>query len=115
MPDEAVWIKDGQDTTVHDARQAVPSVINRVIVKEGGVMYPALQERKVYCQGDHGDCGKTLTIPAGMSVAHSEWARHDAYGIYTGQFCDDCYEDDSKYGYKRDRYEHDEPLEPEEY
>jgi len=30
------------------------------------------------------------------------WARCDAYGIYTGLYCDKCYKDN--YPYRRDRY-----------
>jgi len=38
-------------------------------------------------------------------IAHHRWAREDAYGIYTGLYCDKCYKDN--YPYRRDRY-HDE-------
>lgn len=31
------------------------------------------------------------------------WARSDAYGVYTGVYCDDCYESD-KYPYRKDYY-----------
>ena len=31
------------------------------------------------------------------------WARSDAYGIYTGLYCDKCYDSD-KYPYRKDRY-----------
>ena len=41
------------------------------------------------------------------SIKEHMWARNDAYGIYTGLFCDKCYEDPSKYTYKKYRY-HDE-------
>lgn len=41
------------------------------------------------------------------SITEHRWARNDAYGIYTGLFCDKCYEDPSKYTYRKDRY-HDE-------
>ena len=41
------------------------------------------------------------------TVTEHRWARNDAYGIYTGLFCDKCYEDPSKYTYRKDRY-HDE-------
>ena len=34
-----------------------------------------------------------------------KWARNDAYGIYTGLYCDNCYK--NNYPYKRGRY-HDE-------
>ena len=45
------------------------------------------------------------------------WARRDAYGIFTGIYCDDCHNSD-KYPYRRDRY-HDpmyagERLEPDD-
>ena len=32
------------------------------------------------------------------------WARADAYGIYTGLYCDKCYDDPHKYTYRKDRY-----------
>ena len=52
------------------------------------------------------------------SIGHHKWARNDAYGIYTGLYCHECYEDKEKYTYRKDRY-HDEGyacerLEPEE-
>ena len=31
------------------------------------------------------------------------WARSDAYGVYTGVYCDDCYESD-KYPDRKDNY-----------
>ena len=31
-----------------------------------------------------------------------KWARNDAYGIYTGLYCDKCYK--NNYPYKRGRY-----------
>ena len=45
------------------------------------------------------------------------WARRDAYGIFTGIYCDDCYNSD-KYPYRKDGY-HDpmyagERLDPDE-
>ena len=49
-------------------------------------------------------------------VSEHKWARNDAYGIYTGLYCDKCYK--HNYPYKRGRY-HDESycgerLEPNE-
>ena len=49
-------------------------------------------------------------------VEYHMWARNDAYGIYTGLYCDDCYK--NNYPYRKDRY-HDESycgerLEPDE-
>ena len=40
-------------------------------------------------------------------IEYHEWARSDAYGIYTGLYCHKCYEDQEKYTYRKDRY-HDE-------
>ena len=50
-------------------------------------------------------------------LVHHYWARSDAYGIYTGLYCDKCYDSD-KYPYRKDRY-HDpmyagERLEPDD-
>ena len=36
-------------------------------------------------------------------ITHHWWARSDYYGIFTGLYCDDCYNSD-KYPYKKDRY-----------
>jgi hypothetical protein len=30
--------------------------------------------------------------------------RYDAHGIETGYWCDDCYDDSSKYPYRKDKY-----------
>ena len=69
----------------------------------------------VYCKGD--DCNKQCEegFKSGELEYHP-WARNDAYGIYTGLYCDSCYKDN--YPYRRDRY-HDpmdagERLEPED-
>ena len=35
-------------------------------------------------------------------ITYHNWARSDAYGIYTGIYCDDCYK--NNYPYRRDRY-----------
>jgi len=35
-------------------------------------------------------------------ITYHMWARNDAYGIYTGLFCDKCY--NNNYPYKKDRY-----------
>ena len=32
------------------------------------------------------------------------WARADVYGIYTGLYCDKCYNDPQKYTYRKDNY-----------
>ena len=37
-------------------------------------------------------------------VSEHMWARADAYGIYTGLYCDKCYDDPHKYTYRKDRY-----------
>jgi hypothetical protein len=67
----------------------------------------------IYCQG----CKKEEegTRP----IIHHWWARSDYYGIYTGLYCDDCYNSD-KYPYKKDHYPtieldgYGEQLEPQE-
>jgi len=53
-------------------------------------------------------------------ITHHWWARSDYYGIFTGLYCDDCYNSD-RYPYKKDRYptvEYDgygEQLEPDDW
>ena len=36
-------------------------------------------------------------------LPYHAWARSDAYGIYTGIYCDDCY-NSNKYLYRKDSY-----------
>jgi len=64
------------------------------------------REDVVHCRGR--DCEKTTELGGGFSRAevlkYHEWARHDAYGIFTGHYCDDCYE--NNYPYKKDRYDY---------
>lgn len=35
-------------------------------------------------------------------LLYHEWARKDAYGLYTGLYCDKCYE--NNYPYRKDYY-----------
>ena len=44
---------------------------------------------------------KQIVVPR---VTMHMWARADSYGIYTGLYCDKCYDDPQKYTYKKDRY-----------
>ena len=37
-------------------------------------------------------------------ISYHMWARADAYGIYTGLYCDKCYKDREKYTYRKDNY-----------
>ena len=39
-------------------------------------------------------------------VTEHYWARHDAYGIFTGIYCHECYDsgDSSLYPYRKDEY-----------
>jgi len=41
----------------------------------------------------------------GCETVHA-YERHDAYGITTGHWCDTCYDDSSKYHYRKDRYDY---------
>ena len=38
------------------------------------------------------------------SVKYHKWTRSDAYGIYTGLYCDKCYNDNEAYPYRKDEY-----------
>ena len=37
-------------------------------------------------------------------LEYHRWARSDAYGIYTGLYCDKCYKDSNIYTYRKDEY-----------
>jgi hypothetical protein len=60
----------------------------------------------VQCRGR--DCGKTSELGGGFTrreaLNYHEWARHDAYNIFTGHYCDECYE--NNYPYKKDKYDY---------
>ena len=53
------------------------------------------------CRGCKEDSGYDI-----KPIKHHYWARTDAYGIYTGIYCDECYDsnDSSRYPYKKDNY-----------
>ena len=52
----------------------------------------------VECKGENCQKKSEMTRP----ITYHMWARNDSYGIYTGLFCDNCY--DNNYPYKKDRY-----------
>ena len=52
---------------------------------------------KTYCRGCKAE--EEMHRP----IDQHWWARRDAYGIYTGIYCDDCYNSD-KYPYRKDNY-----------
>ena len=68
---------------------------------------------KVCCSG----CKAEADWDGGNSIT---WARLDVYGIFTGIYCDDCYnsDDSDRYPYRKDSYaqdlEHGEHIWPEE-
>ncbi len=41
-------------------------------------------------------------VPRCRPLEYHKWARNDAYGIYTGLYCDKCYK--SNYPYEKGRY-----------
>ena len=49
---------------------------------------------------EYPDEGKTMFT----QIEHHRWARADAYGIYTGLYCDKCYDDVNVYTYRKDEY-----------
>jgi len=51
----------------------------------------------VQCKG----CNKESEL-TDNNIDYHEWSRCDYYGIPTGVYCDDCYE--NNYPYKKDRY-----------
>ena len=52
------------------------------------------------CRGCHKpDTETEVRIPI---LNNHRWARQDAYGIYTGLYCDKCFKDN--YPYRTDRY-----------
>ena len=69
---------------------------------------------KTYCRGCKAE--EEMHRP----IDQHWWARRDAYGIFTGIYCDDCYnsDDSDRYPYRKDSYaqdlEHGEHIWPEE-
>ena len=51
---------------------------------------------KCYCTGKMDNyCGP---------LKYHAWARTDTYGIYTGVYCQKCYNNPEIYGYRKDKY-----------
>ena len=61
-----------------------------------------MTKEMTYCRG----CNKEEDIH--RPIDEHFWARRDAYGIYTGIYCDDCYNsnDPDKYPYRKRSYQH---------
>ena len=57
---------------------------------------------KTYCRGCKAE--EEMHRPIGQHW----WARYDIYGIFTGIYCDECYNSDDadKYPYRKDSYQH---------
>ena len=55
---------------------------------------------KTYCRG----CKKETKMH--RPIGQHWWARYDSYGIYTGIYCDECYNsgDSNLYPYRKDGY-----------
>lgn len=70
------------------------SIYNAEVIEE-------LKGWTIECSG----CGKTEEVYCKPSQSH--WARSDYHGIYTGVYCDECYDDPSKYTYRKDDYSED--------
>ena len=78
--------------------------------------YPNKKKECEECEGSGREDKGTGKFRPRIPVSYHMWARNDAYGIYTGLYCDDCYK--NNYPYRTDRY-HDEAycgerLEPDE-
>ena len=81
--------------------------------KKDDTEYPDKETKCNICEGsghveetDDGWCnmcdGEGEYVLYCRPIAYHHWARNDAYGIYTGLYCDKCYK--SNYPYKRGRY-----------
>ena len=51
---------------------------------------------------DYGEEQEIMNTPE--KIEYHKWARNDAYGLYTGLYCRKCYDDPTKYTYRKDRY-----------
>ena len=56
------------------------------------------EEIKANCNG----CEKESDFV--RPIQYHQWARNDNYGIYTGLYCNKCYDDPEKYTYRKDNY-----------
>ena len=56
------------------------------------------EEIKANCRG----CEKESDFV--RPIQHHMWARNDAYGIYTGLYCEKCYDNPEIYTYRKDEY-----------
>ena len=78
--------------------------------KKDDTEYPDTPSKCDWCDGsgkdDNGawcpNCDGRCEHTPRTQVQYHRWARNDAYGIYTGLYCDKCYK--SNYPYKKGRY-----------
>lgn len=66
-------------------------------IDEDGNVFTGQGEGCAECYGS----GKREYIPR---ASDHYWARADYYGIYTGIYCDGCYNSPDKYPYKKNNY-----------
>jgi len=55
------------------------------------------ETQQVQCKGCDNQCDSVTPI------TYHHWSRKDAYGMFTGLYCSDCY-DSERYPYRKDRY-----------
>ena len=62
----------------------------------------------MFVDADTGECwkcnGDGKYLARVSQIDYHQWARSDAYGIYTGLYCDKCYKDSNIYTYRKDEY-----------
>lgn len=56
----------------------------------------------IHCRGCDKPADLTDWADPRAARKHHEWIRYDNYGLYTGAYCDDCYE--NNYPYRKDDY-----------
>ena len=61
---------------------------------------------RMICMSKQKCNGCDNTTESYRPITQHWWARCDAYGIYTGIYCDECYDSDDsdKYPYRKDDY-----------
>lgn len=91
---------------IEDGHQFIMESESLEQAREDATMYNAevieeLEPWTITCNG----CGKTDESYSKPSQSH--WARTDHFGIYTGIYCDECYDDPTKYPFRKDDYSED--------
>jgi hypothetical protein len=65
---------------------------------------PANDEPRFHCAGCEKESDETFEEWGNSPIQYHNWSRNDCNSFFTGIYCDACYNDETKYPYRKDNY-----------